>query len=638
MTEPEGGRPTGTGRDPEADGAGEAGNLEARKAVEAKEAGNLKSPKAREAGVSGNAREPRGTGGSGKAPEPKESEISRKAPEARGTLKASGTPEDQKAEKAPESPEAEGAGQSAPGRGSARGGDIGNRSAGPVLYARGLNWLGDAVIGLPALLAARLGWQGELLLAARGAGAALYRLFPGAGEVLEDGRGLAARLRFAREIRRRSPSKALLWQNAFGAALTAWLARVPERVGFDRHARGFLLTRPVKPGPEELAAHEVFGHLKLVAEAGMDAPFSLPRLPAPKAARGAPARDRPAGFLLALAPGASYGSAKRWPAASFAAAARLILEGRRGTAVILGGPSELEAASETERALAGGPPCLNLAGRTGLPECARTLADADLALTNDSGLMHLACALGTPTVTPFGPTNPIATGPLGLKSAVLRSPVPCSPCLRRECPLKARICFDSATPRAAAEAAERLLESPARLQLDFRGPGSPAAFVGNLPEGPFEAPAGVRLVFALRGGDRDPRLEPPELARGTSGSPRAPVGPDLPLAPGCGEFPRAGGPPAQASFRGRTVWLVPEGQPRRFYRDLSQALGIDPARSVWLGTSMETIAPARAFGGRAGLWIERGDGLPEGILRGERLPDLCIPGFQRALDWAGALL
>jgi heptosyltransferase-2 len=242
------------------------------------------------------------------------------------------------------------------------------KSARPVLLARGLNWLGDAVLSLPALLASKLACQGDLTVVARGAGAALYRLLPSAWEVLDDNRGLKARYRLIKELRRRNYPRALLFQNAFGAALTAFLAGVPSRAGYSRHGRRPLLTLPVDPRPEDLAAHEVFYHLRLVSEAGMPAPFSLPRISGfsgirrisgaqlfPQGSEGGQDPEEKRGFLLALAPGASYGSAKRWPAKSFATAARLILEGRPGKAVILGGTSELEACAETESLLQGGP-------------------------------------------------------------------------------------------------------------------------------------------------------------------------------------------------------------------------------------------------------------------------------------------
>ncbi|MDR2613590.1 MAG: lipopolysaccharide heptosyltransferase II [Deltaproteobacteria bacterium] len=508
------------------------------------------------------------------------------------------------------------------------------------------------MLSLPALLAVRLGWEGELLLLARGAGAALYRLFPGADEILEDRRGFAARLGLARVLRERRVSAALLWQHAFGAALTARLAGIPRRVGYARHGRSPLLTLAVRQGPEDLASHQVFGHLRLVSELGLPAPFSLPRLPVPAldapgvaaasrrpgpASLGGPASPEDAraaasllgdgGFLLALAPGASYGSAKRWPAASFAAAARMLLEGRRGArAVVLGGRGELAACEDTARGLAGGPPCLNLAGRTSLGECAAVLARADLALTNDSGLMHLACAVGTPVAAPFGPTDPVATGPLGARAAVIRTPAPCAPCLRRECRLPERICFARATPRAVAEAAERLLEPPRTpLPPSFRA-ASPAAFVCAPPGGPFLAPAGLPVILAfperLRGA---PFLGPPPPSPASRpAAADAPVpGGGAPVAPG-------------ASLEGRGVYFVPEGNPVRFLRDLALALGADPARSIWLADSMEALAPAASLGGRSALWLGKGAGLPQEVLEGGRLPGIVAPGFQGALDWAGA--
>jgi heptosyltransferase-2 len=477
-------------------------------------------------------------------------------------------------------------------------------------------------------------------------------------------------------LRKRRIPEALLWQHAFGAALTAFLSGIPSRTGYARHGRRLLLTRAAVQGPEELAAHEVFSHLRLVREAGLPAPFSLPRLPAPPAASPAgtaegggppglvpgqaglrpgravspPCRKAEAllpgleawlsgrrGFLLALAPGASYGGAKRWPAASFASAARLILEGRRGEAVILGGEGELEACLEAERLLQGGPPCRNLAGKTDLAMCARILSEADLALTNDSGLMHLACALGAPAVAPFGPTDPAATGPLGLRSAVLRSPVPCSPCLRRECPRKERICFAGITPRLAAEAAERLLEAPSRALPSTGRPGRPAVFAGGLPREAFLASEDLPVIFALSPrAAADRRLEPPERARAWPFDPafsRA----SRPFPGGKADAAPAPGPAPQASFAGLPAYLVPEGSPQGFFRDLCLRLGVDPARSFWLGPSLESLAPARALGGKAALWLGKGSGLPEDVLQGDWLPGVVAPGFQQALDWAGAV-
>jgi heptosyltransferase-2 len=159
-------------------------------------------------------------------------------------------------------------------------------------------------------------------------------------------------------------------------------------------------------------------------------------------------------MLLALAPGAAFGPAKRWPEAAFARAAEFILRRRPGGTVILGGADEAPAAARLAEMLP--EPTLNLAGRTALATAMAVLSRAALLLTNDSGLMHLGGALGVPLAAVFGPTNPENTAPLGL-SRLIRSRAACAPCLKRVCPLDRQICFDDISPERVAEAALELL-------------------------------------------------------------------------------------------------------------------------------------------------------------------------------------
>jgi heptosyltransferase-2 len=271
-------------------------------------------------------------------------------------------------------------------------------------------------------------------------------------------RGLAGALTLTRELARFD--LALLFQNAFSAALFPALARIPERWGYARDCRGWLLTRAIRVEPRDLKVHQVFYYLNLLEKLGLPAPYRPPRIALDETAETeaeallAPAglgRDR---FLLALAPGAAFGPAKRWPEAGFARAARLILEQRPGGTVILGGADEAPIASSLAEMLP--EPKLNLAGRTNLKTAMAVLSRAALLLTNDSGLMHLGGALGVPLAAVFGPTDPVATAPLGL-SRLIKSRAACAPCLKRVCPLPRQICFDEASPELLAEAALELL-------------------------------------------------------------------------------------------------------------------------------------------------------------------------------------
>jgi heptosyltransferase-2 len=300
------------------------------------------------------------------------------------------------------------------------------------------NWLGDAVMALPAIAAvrhARRDWR--IAIAARPAVAPLFDLVPGV-ESLTLPRG--ARL----DAGAPAFDAALLLPNSFKSALIAWRAGVPERWGYRTDCRGRLLTRAVPRPPEAL--HQADYYRRLVHALGFDAASAgPPRLetPAPLRAAGAE-RLRAAGWdgrapLAALAPGAAYGGAKKWPPRHFAQlAAGLARDGV--AAVLIGSAADAPAGAELLAGLGatGAPPPLNLIGQTDLPALAGVLANCRALVTNDSGAMHFAAALGVRVVAMFGPTDERATRPLGEGHAVLTHAVWCRPCMLRECPLDHR--------------------------------------------------------------------------------------------------------------------------------------------------------------------------------------------------------
>jgi heptosyltransferase-2 len=342
------------------------------------------------------------------------------------------------------------------------------------ILVRGANWIGDAVMTLPALAALHDHFtQARLTLLTRPWAAEVYRGQPGVTQVMTyepagRHRGLAGGLSLVRELAHFD--LALLFQNAFSAALFPALARIPERWGYARDGRGWLLTRAIRIKPLDLSGHEVFYYLNLLEKLGIPAPYRPPRLHLDESALAeAETLLSPAGLgggqpILALAPGAAFGPAKRWPETDFAQAARLILKHRPGGTVILGGTEEAPAAARLAEMLPA--PKLNLAGRTALSTAMAVLSRASLLLTNDSGLMHLGGALGVPLAAVFGPTDPTATGPLG-PSRLIKSRAPCAPCRKRVCPLPRQICFDEVRPALVAEAALELLAGkPAAGQMD----------------------------------------------------------------------------------------------------------------------------------------------------------------------------
>jgi heptosyltransferase II len=278
-------------------------------------------------------------------------------------------------------------------------------------------------------------------------------------------RDLGAKWDLAKQLRAEEFDCAILLQNAFEAALLVKLAGIRKRIGYDRDGRGWLLTDPIAvPKPGEIPRHQSFYYLELLRRAGI-----LAVLPDTQAirldgidqamARGALRfAELGAGLpVIGVSPGAAYGGAKRWMADGFAEAASSIALQESASVALFG--------SETERplcdAIAGsirarGAVVINLAGRTTLREFIDLAAACRLFLTNDSGAMHIASALGVRTVAVFGATDDIATGPTGPLARVVRQDVDCSPCLLRECPIDHR-CMTRVTPDRVAAVAMDLL-------------------------------------------------------------------------------------------------------------------------------------------------------------------------------------
>jgi heptosyltransferase-2 len=238
-------------------------------------------------------------------------------------------------------------------------------------------------------------------------------------------------------LRARNFDVAVLFPKSFESALWARLARIPRRIGFATDGRTLLLTRRVRLAPELRAAHQVNDHLHLVREAlGVtgDAadcrPDVVPQsLEAMRAWLGE--RRRHDGPLIALAVAAAYGPAKEWPLERYAQLVDL-LDARYGAeCVLVGSPSERAKCDQVVAASAAG--ALVAAGQTDVAAVVALLSLCDGFAGNDSGAMHVAAALGIPTVALFGSTDPQRTGPLGPRVKVIYHAIECSPCLERTC-------------------------------------------------------------------------------------------------------------------------------------------------------------------------------------------------------------
>jgi len=333
------------------------------------------------------------------------------------------------------------------------------------ILVRATNWVGDAVMSLPALRALHERYpSAEIAILAKPWVADLYRREPFCHRVIPyTPKTLAEKWAAGRALARENFDCAVLLQNAFEAAAIVFAARIPERIGYSRDGRGLLLTRAVPvPRPGEIPRHERFYYLEMLHRAGILE--ALPecdriRLQGADAARIAGlARFKEIGMgeaVIGVSPGAAYGSAKRWNPEYFAQAASIVARSIGASVALFGSASERELCAN----IAGGidVSVRNFAGETTLAEFIDLAAACRLFLTNDSGGMHIASALGVPTVAVFGSTDDTTTGPTGPLARVVREKVECAPCLKRECPIDHR-CMVRLLPGRVADTALELLK------------------------------------------------------------------------------------------------------------------------------------------------------------------------------------
>ena len=339
------------------------------------------------------------------------------------------------------------------------------------ILIRATNWVGDAVMSLPAIRALHGRFpEAEIAVLARPWVADLYARETAVHRVIpydaKPGfRGLGRKLRTASALRPEKFDCAILLQNAFEAAAIAWLAGIPRRIGYNRDGRGALLTDAIPvPQPGEIPRHERFYYLEMLRRAGLiveaaesnEVRLEGAEAAASKGTRRFAQRDI-APPVIGLSPGAAYGTAKRWLPERFAEAALEVARSQRGSVVLFGSASERELCETVAQGIrAGGVAACNLAGHTTLSEFIELAAACCVFLTNDSGAMHIASALGVPTVAVFGATDDSTTGPTGRLARVVREPVECSPCLLRECPIDHR-CMTRVAARRVADVALDLL-------------------------------------------------------------------------------------------------------------------------------------------------------------------------------------
>ena len=343
------------------------------------------------------------------------------------------------------------------------------------ILVRGTNWLGDAVMTTPALLRLREKFpKAHIALLTPEKLAALWKNHPAIDEIIsfKAGENVFA---VGQKLRAGKFDLALVLPNSQRSAIEVWLAGIPQRIGYARPWRDFFLTQAIAPRTEALkmrkrsaaeiknlisqlpapgsklpaSSHQIHEYLQLAAALGANPDPIAPRLEV-----GAnevlgldwslPQDGRRAEMVVGLNPGAEYGPAKRWPVEKFAAAANELYRRMSCEFLIFGGKGDIPLADQLCELLpvpkANGH-VASLAGITDLRDLMAGLKICGVLLTNDTGPMHVAAALGTPVVALFGSTSPELTGP-GLpgnnRHHLLKSDAPCSPCFLRECPIDFR--------------------------------------------------------------------------------------------------------------------------------------------------------------------------------------------------------
>lgn len=335
------------------------------------------------------------------------------------------------------------------------------------ILIRSSNWLGDAVMTVPAARAIKRGRpDARVTVLAPAKLAEMWKAVPEVDAVIPfepiRGRGLLRTLHglihpwsVARLIRNRGFEAAVLFPNSVRSAFEMWLADIPRRVGYPGHrGRGWMLNQvlrekkrknKVSPPPE----HQVHQYLKLAEFIGAEPqPADLAM-----ASINAPAKPI---ARIAVCPGAEYGPAKRWLPERYAEVMKAVSAERECEWFVVGTAKDRPVAEEILAAAGDLPRVENLCGRTTLAELISLLKSCDALLTNDTGTMHLAALIGTRTVAIFGSTEPQLTGPLGSGHVILRKRVECSPCFLRECPIDFR-CMKAIEPREVVTALRKVL-------------------------------------------------------------------------------------------------------------------------------------------------------------------------------------
>lgn len=329
------------------------------------------------------------------------------------------------------------------------------------IMVRGVNWIGDAVMTTPALAALRAHYpDAEIVMVANPLVAELFHSHPSIDRVMVYDRkgehqGLGGLWRMAQQLRAQRFDAAVLLQNAIEAALLSALALIPRRIGYTTDGRRLLLSHPVTVTGADKRLHHTDYYLQLLARQGIsggDGQLCLACTDDELAWAQQVLQDD---NVIAINPGAAYGSAKRWLPERFAEVGDELARRYGARIVLTGGPGEVEIGRDIAAAMSCRP--LNMVGQTSVRQMMALLASSRLLVTNDSGPMHVASAFAVPIVAVFGSTDHTTTCPASDQVVIVRKPTDCAPCLLRQCPTDHR-CMTAIEAADVLEAACRLLD------------------------------------------------------------------------------------------------------------------------------------------------------------------------------------
>ncbi len=318
------------------------------------------------------------------------------------------------------------------------------------ILIRSANWVGDAIMSTPAIQTVRKGFpQAHITLLAKPWVMPVFAHNPHVDRLMvydrqDRHKGPMGLWRLTRELREVDYDLAILFQNAFEAALIAWMARIPHRLGFTTDGRSLLLNHRMRSWPGLKKGHLVDYYLGLLTEAGLTpAQRRLKLFLVDSERRTAGQQLKDLGIpedapLIGINPGATYGTAKRWPSERFIALSRRLIAALGAHVLVFGGPGETDLGDRIATATGHG--CVNLCNRTSLREAMALIDRCKAFVTNDSGLMHVAAALDVPLVAIIGPTDAVATGPVLEAARLVQQKDACdqAPCLRPHCPIDHR--------------------------------------------------------------------------------------------------------------------------------------------------------------------------------------------------------